>query len=83
MNPFLGNVYLPRAVLPLFVFVLGLYLSSFFVDDFVFIFLVGFAYVYAIVIYALQAMHSSSSVVCPLTLDFNLWFSALSSILSS
>ena len=72
MNPFLGNVYLPRAVLPFFDFVLGLYLSSFFVDDFVFTFLVGFAYVYAIVIYALQAMHSSSSAVFPLIVDFSL-----------
>ena len=63
MNPLRGKVYLPRAVLPFFAFVLGLYLSSFLVVDFVFTFLVGFAYVYAIVIYALQAMHSSSSVL--------------------
>ena len=72
MNPFLGNVYLPRAVLPFFDFVLGLYLSSFLAVAFVFIFLVGFAYVYAIVIYALQAMHSSSSAVFPLIVDFSL-----------
>ena len=63
MNPLRGKVYLPRAVLPFFDFDLGLYLSSFLVVDFVFTFLVGFAYVYAIVIYALQAMHSSSSVL--------------------
>ena len=75
MNPLRGNVYLPRAVLPDFDFDFGLYLSSFFVDDFNFIFLVGFAYVYAIVIYALQEMHSSSSAVSglwPLTFDFRL-----------
>ena len=75
MNPLRGKVYLPRAVLPFFSFDLGLYLSSFFVDDFAFIFLVGFAYVYAIVIYALQVMHSSSSAVSglwPLTFDFSL-----------
>ena len=67
MNPFLGNVYLPRAVLLDFAFDFGLYLSSFFVDCFDLIFLADFAYVYAITIYALQAMHSSSSAVLPLT----------------
>ena len=64
MNPLRGNVYLPRAVLPFLALDLGLYLSSFFVDIFDFTFLVGFAYVYAIIIlYALQAMQSSSSLL--------------------
>ena len=62
MNPLRGKVYLPRAVLPFFAFVLGLYLSFFSDDCFDLIFLVGFAYVYAIIVYALQEMHSSSSV---------------------
>ena len=65
MNPFRGKVYLPRAVLVVLALVLGLYVSSFFVDTLDFTFLVGFAYEYAMFIsYAPQEIQSSSSDSC-------------------